>query len=77
VMRQGMTLTIAGAAIGLGVAGLLTRVLRGQLYEVSATDPLTFLLVPAILLVVAVIACVVPARRAIAVDPATTIRAES
>jgi putative ABC transport system permease protein len=76
VMRQGMTLTVAGAAIGLGVAGLLTRVLRGQLYEVSATDPLTFLLVPAILLVVAVVACVVPARRAIAVDPATTIRAE-
>jgi predicted permease len=77
VMRQGMTLTIAGAAIGLGVAGLLTRVLRGQLYEVSATDPLTFLLVPAILLVVAAVACIVPLRRAIAVDPATTIRAES
>jgi len=77
VMRQGMILTIVGAAIGLGIAGLLTRVLRGQLYEVSATDPLTFVLVPLILVMVALVACVVPARRAVAVDPATTIRAES
>ena len=63
--------------IGLAVAGLLTRVLRGQLYGVSATDPLTFVLVPVVLVVVALVACVVPARRAVAVDPATTIRAES
>ena len=77
VMRQGMALTTAGALIGLGIAGLLTRVLRGQLYEVSATDPLTFVLVPLLLVVVALVACVVPARRAVAVDPATTIRAES
>jgi len=77
VMRQGMTLTIAGALIGLAVAGVLTRVLRGQLYDVSTTDPVTFFLVPVILVVVALVACVVPARRALAVDPATTIRAES
>ena len=77
VMRQGMALTIVGAAIGLALAGLLTHVLRGQLYDVSATDPLTFVLVPVILVVVALVACVVPARRAVAVDPATTIRAES
>jgi predicted permease len=77
VMRQGMALTILGAVIGLGIAGVLTRVLRGQLYEVSATDPLTFVLVPVILVVVALAACVVPARRAVSVDPATTIRAES
>jgi putative ABC transport system permease protein len=77
VMRQGMTLATVGAAIGLAVAALLTRLLRGQLYDVSATDPLTFVLVPVILVVVAAIACVVPARRALAVDPATTIRAES
>jgi ABC-type lipoprotein release transport system permease subunit len=44
---------------------------------VSATDPLTFVLVPVILVVVALAACVVPARRAVSVDPATTIRAES
>ncbi len=77
VLRQGMALTIVGAAIGLAIAGLLTRVLRGQLYEVSATDPFTFVLVPVILVVVALVACVVPARRAVAVDPAATIRAES
>jgi putative ABC transport system permease protein len=77
VMRQGMALTTFGAVIGLALAGLLTRVLRGQLYDVSATDPLTFVLVPVILVVVALVACVVPARRAVAVDPATTIRAES
>jgi putative ABC transport system permease protein len=77
VMRQGMTLTIIGAVIGLVIAAVLTRVLRGQLYEVSATDPLTFAVVPGILVVVALVACVVPARRAVAVDPATTIRAES
>ena len=77
VMRQGMTMTIAGALIGLVLAGVLTRVLRRQLYDVSTTDPLTFVLVPVILVVVALVACVVPARRALAVDPATTIRAES
>ena len=77
VIRQGMTLTILGAAIGLGIAGLLTRVLQGQLYEVSATDPLTFVLVPMILVLVALAACVVPARRAVALDPAATIRADS
>lgn len=77
VMRHGMTLTIAGALIGLAVAGLLTRVLRGQLYQVSTTDPVTFILVPLVLVVVALAACVVPARRAVAVDPATTIRAEN
>ena len=77
VMRQGMTLAVAGALIGLAVASLLTRLLRGQLYQVSNTDPLTFVLVPVILVVVALLACVVPARRALGVDPATTIRAES
>ena len=77
VLRQGMALTLVGVAVGLAGAGLLTRVLRGQLYGVSATDPLTFAAVPVILLAVALVACAVPARRAVAVDPATSIRAES
>jgi predicted permease len=76
VLQQGMSLTIVGAALGLAGASLLTRVLKGQLFGVSATDPLTFVAVPAILVAVAMIACVVPARRALAVDPASTIRAE-
>jgi len=76
VMRQGMALTLLGAGVGLACAGLLTRVLRGQLFGVSATDPLTFLAVPLLLIVVAAVACLVPARRAISVDPASALRAE-
>jgi ABC-type antimicrobial peptide transport system permease subunit len=76
VLRQGVALTIIGAALGLAGASMLTRVLRGQLFGISTTDPMTFVAVPAILVVVAMIACVVPARRALAVDPASTIRGE-
>jgi len=76
VMRQGMMLAAVGAGIGLAAAGALTRVLRGQLFGVSATDPLTFVAVPAVLLLVAAGACIVPVRRALAVDPAAAIRAE-
>jgi putative ABC transport system permease protein len=77
VMRQGMTLALAGAAIGLGAASLLTRVLSGQLFGVSATDPLTFFVAPMILVAIALVACVVPARRALSVDPASALRAEN
>jgi len=77
VMRQGMALTLIGAMAGLAGAGVLTRVLSGQLFGVSASDPLTFLAVPAILIAVALVACVVPARRALKVDPASAIRAEN
>jgi len=76
VMRQGMALTLIGAMVGLAGAAALTRVLSGQLFGVSATDPLTFLAVPAILIMVALVACVVPAKRALAVDPASVIRSE-
>ena len=76
VMRQGMALTLIGAMVGLASAAALTRVLSGQLFGVSATDPLTFLAVPAILIMVALVACVVPAKRALAVDPASVIRSE-
>ena len=76
VMRQGMALTLIGAMVGLAGAAVLTRVLSGQLFGVSATDPLTFLAVPAILIMVALVACVVPAKRALAVDPASVIRSE-
>jgi ABC-type antimicrobial peptide transport system permease subunit len=77
IMRQGMALAIVGAAIGLAGASLLTGVLASQLFDVSARDPLTFILVPVVLVAVAIVACVVPTRRALAVDPATAIRAES
>jgi ABC-type antimicrobial peptide transport system permease subunit len=77
IMRQGMTLTILGAVIGLAGASVLTGVLGSQLFGVSARDPLTFLAVPAVLVAVAAVACVVPARRAVSVDPAAAIRAEN
>jgi putative ABC transport system permease protein len=77
VMRQGMTLTLTGAAIGLCAASVLTRVLSGQLFGVTATDPVTFLVAPIILVAIALVACVVPARRAVSVDPASALRAEN
>jgi predicted permease len=77
VMRQGMTLALSGAVIGLAASSLLTRVLSGQLFGVSATDPLTFLVAPVVLIAIAVVACLVPARRAVSVDPASALRAES
>jgi predicted permease len=77
VLREGVMLTLVGSLLGLFGASALTRLLRGQLFGVAATDPITFVAVPAILIGVALFACVVPARRALAVDPATAIRAES
>ena len=77
VMRQGVTLAIVGAAIGLAAASLLTSVLASQLFDVSARDPLTFVVVPVVLIAIAIVACVVPTRRALALDPATAVRAES
>jgi predicted lysophospholipase L1 biosynthesis ABC-type transport system permease subunit len=77
VIRQGLLLTLIGTAVGLAGAAALTRFLRGLLFAVSATDPVTFIVVPAVLVVVALLACAIPARRAVAVDPATAIRSDS
>jgi putative ABC transport system permease protein len=76
VLRQGMLLTVTGTAIGIGVAFALTRLLSSLLFQVSATDPLTFGGVAAILLVVAFLACWIPARRATKVDPMIALRYE-
>jgi len=77
ILRQGLVLAISGAVIGLAGASLLTGVLESQLFDVSARDPLTFILVPAVLVAVAIVACIVPTRRALALDPAAAIRADS
>jgi putative ABC transport system permease protein len=74
VLRQGLTPVAIGVALGLAGAAALTRVMRTLLFDVSAQDPLTFAAVTVMLLAVAVLACYVPARRAMAVDPVGSLR---
>jgi ABC-type antimicrobial peptide transport system permease subunit len=76
IVGQGTRL--AGIGIAAGVAGAfgLSRLMAGLLYGVSATDPLTYGALAAVLAVVAVGACAVPARRAVRVDPDVALRAE-
>ena len=76
VIGQGIVMTVCGALIGLVGAFWLTRLMRTMLFSVSATDPLTFVAVPLLLLGVALAACYVPARRAMRVDPLTALRAD-
>jgi putative ABC transport system permease protein len=76
VVRHGAALTLVGIAAGLGVAFAVTRVMRSLLYEVSATDPATFIIVPLLVTVVALAASSIPARRATKVDPMVALRYE-
>jgi ABC-type antimicrobial peptide transport system permease subunit len=71
-----MTMTLMGLVLGLIGAFLLSRVIAGLLYGVSAKDPLTFAGVSIVLLVVALLACLLPARRATRVNPIVALRAE-
>jgi predicted permease len=76
VLREGMSVALAGAAFGVVVALVLARVLASLLFGISAFDPLTFASVPLVLLLAALLACYLPARRAARVDPAATLRSE-
>jgi putative ABC transport system permease protein len=76
VFRQGLALTVVGLALGLTGALAGTRVLAGFLYEVSPTDPLTFLGVAGVILAVAALAAFFPARRASGMDPLEALRVE-
>jgi putative ABC transport system permease protein len=76
VIGQGLVMTVVGVSLGIVSALALTRLLRSLLFGVSATDPLTFMVVPLGLIVVALAACYFPARRASQVDPLISLRHE-
>ena len=76
IMGNGIKLTLLGLAIGLVAAWGATRVLASLLFEVQATDPATFLSISLLLLSIALVACFLPARRALSVDPVIALRAE-
>jgi len=76
VARQGLALAGIGVAIGLALSLLVSRFAASLLYGISATDPLTFIVVPALLLIVAMLAVLLPARRAAKTDPLAALRYE-
>ncbi len=76
VLRHGMILALPGIALGLLAAFALTRLMKSLLFNVSATDPLTFVAIALLLAVVALLACYLPARRATKVDPLDALRCE-
>jgi putative ABC transport system permease protein len=74
VFQEGLILTASGLTVGLTGASILSRSLETLLYGVQRFDAATFVTVPAILVVVALAACLDPARRAASVDPVVTLR---
>jgi ABC-type antimicrobial peptide transport system permease subunit len=76
VVRQSLFLAAGGCVIGLVGAVALSRLLHSFLFEVSALDPVTFSLVPMLMVLVALVAAWIPARRAAAVDPMEALRAD-
>jgi len=76
IAGEGVKLALAGSLIGLGGAWALTRLMKNLLFNVSATDPLTFIVTPLLLMVIALLACWIPAWQATKVDPLVAIRNE-
>jgi ABC-type antimicrobial peptide transport system permease subunit len=76
ILQEGLGLLAVGLLLGLAAAMASTRLLAGFLYSVPAIDPITFALVPILLLVATLAACLIPASRAAAVDPMNALRHE-
>ena len=76
VVGQGIRFTLIGVALGVAAALGLTRVIASLLFNVSATDPATFVSITLLLVIVALIASYIPARRATKVDPLIALRSE-
>ena len=76
ILKQGLMLTLIGAAIGLVGALALTRLMTSMLFEVNAADPVTFGAIVLLLMIVSLIACYLPARRATRIDPMIALRSE-
>jgi len=76
VIEQGVRLALLGSAIGIGVASAVTRLIRSLLYGVTASDPVTFVSVASLLIGVVLLACLVPAWRAMRIDPIVALHYE-
>jgi ABC-type antimicrobial peptide transport system permease subunit len=76
ILSEGLSRVGWGLAVGLAASALLTRLMQGMLYGVEPLDPVVFAVAPVVLLAIAVLACLVPARRATAVDPAGALRSD-
>jgi len=76
VFRQGLLIVALGIILGMGLAGAGGRLISSQLYQISALDPVTFLMAPLLVVVVAMVANVLPAWRATKVDPLTALQSE-
>jgi putative ABC transport system permease protein len=76
IVGRGMGLALAGAALGVMLAVSSAQMLQSLVFSISPRDPLTYVVVPMFLLAIALVACYLPARRAIRVDPLVALRSE-